>query len=111
MKIFLGFCYSEFAARVPRAGSAYIYSYVCIGEFVAFVIGWNMTLEYIIGTASIASGLSIYIDTLVNNAIQNYLLQICPIDIAFLARYPDILAFVLVLMLTGKSLHVLNYSY
>ncbi|XP_049859149.1 high affinity cationic amino acid transporter 1-like [Schistocerca gregaria] len=98
--LFAGLCYAEFAARVPRAGSAYIYSYVTVGEFIAFLIGWNLILEYVIGAASVARGLTGYIDSLVNNAISNASRQAMPIDVDFLSDYPDFLAFGITFLLT-----------
>lgn len=95
-----GLCYAEFAARVPKAGSAYIYSYVSVGEFVAFVIGWNLILEYIIGTASVASGMSNYIDALIGGQIKETLREWMPMDISFMSPYPDFLSFIFVMILT-----------
>ncbi|XP_023310123.1 high affinity cationic amino acid transporter 1 isoform X2 [Anoplophora glabripennis] len=91
--VFAGLCYAEFGARAPRAGSAYIYSYVCIGEFIAFVIGWNLILEYVIGSASVARGLSLYLDTLINNTLKDTFREIAPINVPHLSQYFDFFAF------------------
>ncbi|XP_014242378.1 cationic amino acid transporter 3-like [Cimex lectularius] len=89
-----GLCFAEFGARVPKAGSAYIYSYVTIGEFVAFTIGWNLIIEYIIGTASVARGLSEYMDKMLGNHMAEFFKQIyCLEGSSFLSPYFDLFAF------------------
>jgi basic amino acid/polyamine antiporter, APA family len=57
---FAGLCYAEFASIIPIAGSAYTYGYATLGEFVAWVIGWDLALEYAFGAATVASGWSGY---------------------------------------------------
>src|ERR1700720_4482193 len=55
-----GLCYAEFASTVPIAGSAYTYGYATLGEFVAWIIGWDLILEYALGAATVAVGWSGY---------------------------------------------------
>lgn len=57
---FAGLCYAEFAAMIPVAGSAYTYSYATMGEFMAWVIGWDLVLEYALAAATVASSWSQY---------------------------------------------------
>jgi APA family basic amino acid/polyamine antiporter len=55
---FAGLCYAEFASMIPIAGSAYTYGYATLGEFVAWIIGWDLMLEYLFGAATVAVGWS-----------------------------------------------------
>ncbi len=58
--IFSALCYAEFAAMVPVAGSAYTYAYATLGELFAWIIGWDLVLEYTVGAATVAHGWSHY---------------------------------------------------
>jgi basic amino acid/polyamine antiporter, APA family len=58
---FAGLCYSEFASMIPIAGSAYTYGYATLGELVAWIIGWDLILEYSVGAATVAVGWSGYV--------------------------------------------------
>ena len=59
--VFAALCYSEFAALVPMAGSAYTYGYATLGELVAWIIGWDLILEYAVGAITVAIGWSGYV--------------------------------------------------
>src|SRR3954447_4368867 len=64
--LFAGLCYAEFAAMIPIAGSAYTYAYATLGEFFAWIIGWDLILEYLFGAATVAVGWSGYFVALLN---------------------------------------------
>jgi APA family basic amino acid/polyamine antiporter len=59
--IFAALCYAEFASLVPMAGSAYTYGYATLGEFIAWIIGWDLVLEYALGAVTVAIGWSGYV--------------------------------------------------
>ena len=59
--IFAALCYSEFASVVPMAGSAYTYGYATLGELIAWIIGWDLVLEYALGAVTVAIGWSGYV--------------------------------------------------
>ncbi|XP_060756788.1 probable cationic amino acid transporter [Neoarius graeffei] len=102
--ILSGVCYAEFGVRVPKTtGSAYTYSYVTVGEFVAFFIGWNLILEYLIGTAAGASALSSMFDSLANHSISRYMITHLG-TLNGLGKgeesYPDLLALIIAIIVT-----------
>ncbi len=71
--MFAGLCYSEFAAMVPVSGSAYAYSYATLGEFVAWFVGWNLILEYMMASSVVAVGWSRYFVKLLDHYGINFI--------------------------------------
>ena len=65
---FAGLCYAEMASMIPIAGSAYTYAYATMGELVAWIIGWDLILEYLVGAATVSVGWSGYVVAFVKHA-------------------------------------------
>ncbi|MFF0595535.1 amino acid permease [Streptomyces antibioticus] len=93
-------CYAEFASTVPVAGSAYTFSYASLGELPAWIIGWDLVLEFALGTAVVAVGWSGYVSSLMDNAGWHLPDALGSRDGADGFGF-DILAAVLVLVLTA----------
>ena len=102
--IFSAVCYVEFACRVPRTGSAYTFTYIAVGEIWAFLIGWNLILEYAISGASVATAFTGYVDSLTGYAISNFTVETIMggklWNVSFLAPYPDIFSSLVVILIT-----------
>lgn len=96
--LFAVLCIAELSSRVPHSGSAYIYSYVIMGEFVAFTVGWSMLLEYMTSTASAARGLSSYLNVLLDDKLSNAFQSILTLNCSFTSTYLDFLSFALILL-------------
>src|SRR5262249_53402837 len=64
---FAGLCYAEMASTVPIAGSAYTYAYATMGEFIAWLIGWDLILEYMVGATTVSIGWSGYVSSVLHD--------------------------------------------
>lgn len=85
-----GLCYAEFAALIPRAGSAYTYAYATMGEFMAWIIGWDLILEYLFAASTVAVGWSGYFNSILLDIGIQIPIQYTAATGTTLVQVPDI---------------------
>lgn len=99
--LLVGLCYAEFASRVTKAGSGYIYTYVAMGEMWAFLTGWCMIIGYVMSTASLASACSEYINFLSQGEVYRLFKEEAGTwHVEGLDPFPDFMAFALVILIS-----------
>ncbi|CAH1772753.1 unnamed protein product [Owenia fusiformis] len=100
--VLAAFCYAEFASRVSKTGSAYTYTYIIIGELMAFIIGWDVLLELTISLAALGRAFSGTLDSLFADAIKNGTQNaIGKMQLDWLSYTPDFVAALVVLIITA----------
>lgn len=105
-----GLCYGEFAARIPIAGSAYSYSYASLGEFMAWIMGWNLCLEYGISAGTIAVSWSSYVNAVFSNFGVTLPKGLTPVALGDSVFQVNVLGLLIVLIVTGIQLLGCNLS-
>jgi APA family basic amino acid/polyamine antiporter len=82
--VFAGLCYAEFASMIPISGSAYTYAYATLGEFIAWIIGWDLILEYLFASSTVAVGWSGYVVSFLADYSINIPEQLCNAPINYI---------------------------
>ena len=90
--VFSALCYAEFAAMIPIAGSAYTYAYATLGEMIAWIIGWDLIIEYAVGNIAVAISWSAYFNDVLHHAFHFTLPGWLVTDLRTALKSPDILA-------------------
>lgn len=88
--VLAGFCYAEFASMIPVSGSAYTYAYATLGEFLAWIIGWDLVLEYLFASSTVAVGWSGYVVSLLRDFDINIPVQLTAAFGTVLVDYPSV---------------------
>lgn len=99
--ILSSFCYAEFAARVSRTGSSYVYTYLALGEIWAFMIGWNLILENVLASALLANEFSKFLNSISGKRISKFMTaNLAKWSVTGFQPYPDFIAFFIVIVFT-----------
>jgi len=101
--LFASLCYAEFAAMVPESGSAYTYSYTTLGEIVAFIIGWDLMLEYLFAVSTVSAGWSGYFQSFLAGFGLHLptILTAAPGSVPGVTSYFNLPAFAIIILITA----------